>query len=64
MIEEKVEAILNINNLGEYECNSINWEVITEKYPNLNVQFIDFLFDESNSSQYFLKINEAAEILN
>ena len=48
MIEEKVEAILNINNLGEYNCNSINWEVITEKYPSLNVKFIDFLFDESN----------------
>lgn len=37
MIEDKVDAILNINNLGEYECNSINWEVITEKYPNLNI---------------------------
>ena len=54
MIEEKVQAILNINNLGEYECNSINWEVITEKYPNLNIKFIDFLFDEKdiNSSEY------------
>ena len=37
MMEEKVEAILNINNLGEYQCNSINWEVITEKYSRLNV---------------------------
>ena len=29
MLKSGVKAVLNINNFGEFPCNSINWDIIT-----------------------------------
>jgi len=48
MLKEQVKAVLNINNYGEYFPASINWDIITQKYPDHNFEFVDFLIESSS----------------
>ena len=64
MMKADVKAVLNINNYGEYKCDSINWDIITQKYAMNNIEFVDYLFDESNISKDCEYIEHAAGLLN
>ena len=50
MLKDDVKAVLNINNYGEYSEKSINWEIITKKYPHHNFEFVDFLFEANENN--------------
>eukprot|EP00828_Plagiopyla_frontata_P007323 TRINITY_DN1342_c0_g1_i5.p2 TRINITY_DN1342_c0_g1~~TRINITY_DN1342_c0_g1_i5.p2 ORF type:complete len:197 (-),score=19.30 TRINITY_DN1342_c0_g1_i5:172-762(-) len=64
MLKSGVKAVLNINNFGEFPCNSINWDIITQKYAGNDIEFIDYLFDESNTRVLEDNVQKAAEVLN
>ena len=41
----------NINNIGNYDVNTKNWEIITKEYPNHNFELIDFLLLETETKE-------------
>ena len=53
MLKSDVKAVLNINNYGEYKCNSINWDIITQKYAVNNIEFVDYLYQDSKNKEEY-----------